>query len=137
MLQSILMLLRQIVRNEPAVEIQYSRVVRPQGNPEARRRVEECLEPCDSEWRGLGALPDSGLKLRPEFHERDAAKALHVEVANGREPSGCHCGEVLRGVMEPGDCPLFATRCTPRSPVGACMVSSEGACAAHFKYRRR
>jgi len=135
-LQAVLLLLRQILSGQPAVEIQYRHVVRPEGNPEARRWMEACLEVCDTEWRGLGRLPRSGLRLRPEFAHQDAAETLGVEVEGGEEPAGCRCGDVLRGVVEPEGCALFGRRCTPRSPVGPCMVSSEGTCAAHFKYGR-
>jgi len=134
-LQAILMLLEQIARGEPRIEIQYSRVVKPEGNPAARAQIEQRLALCDTEWRGLGRLPASGLKLRPEFEDRDAVAALGVRVPEGREPPGCRCGEVLRGAIAPEECALFAKRCTPRTPVGACMVSSEGTCAAHYKYR--
>jgi hydrogenase expression/formation protein HypD len=95
----------------------------------------ECFEPRDAEWRGLGVLPVSGLGVREEFGEHDAVRALGVETREGREPAGCRCGEVLRGLIEPEECPLFAVRCTTAAPVGACMVSSEGTCAAHFNFR--
>ena len=134
-LQAILMLLKQVAEGKPRVEIQYSRVVRPEGNLAARRAMAECFEPCDTEWRGLGVLPGSGLKVREEFGEHDAVRALGVKVSEGREPAGCRCGEVLRGLIEPEECPLFGARCTTATPVGACMVSSEGTCAAHFNFR--
>jgi hydrogenase expression/formation protein HypD len=95
----------------------------------------ECFEPCNTEWRGLGRLPGSGLRVREEFGEHDAVRALGVKVLEGREPAGCRCGEVLRGLIEPEECPLFGERCTTATPVGACMVSSEGTCAAHFNFR--
>ena len=133
-LQSILMLLQQIASRQPKIEIQYSRVVKPEGNPAAQRAIAEHFTICDTEWRGLGSLPASGLAVRKEYQDHDAA-ALGVTVQHGKEPQGCHCGEVLRGLLEPEACPLFARRCTPATPVGACMVSSEGTCAAHFKYR--
>ena len=134
-LQAILMLLGQISEGRPRVEIQYSRVVRPQGNLAARRAMAECFEPCDAEWRGLGVLPGSGLSVREEFGGHDAVRALDLKAPEGREPAGCRCGEVLRGLIEPEECPLFGARCTPATPIGACMVSSEGACAAHFNFR--
>jgi hydrogenase expression/formation protein HypD len=136
-LQALLMLLRQAVAGEAKVENQYPRVVRPEGNPAARALLERYFERCDAEWRGLGTIPASGLQLRPEFASRDAATALGVEIGRGVEPAGCLCGEVLRGRIEPEACPLFAEQCTPMTPVGACMVSSEGTCAAHYKYSRR
>jgi hydrogenase expression/formation protein HypD len=135
-LQAILMLLRQISEGRPRIEIQYSRVVRPEGNLAARRAMAECFEPCDTEWRGLGVLPGSGLSVREEFGAHDAVRALGLKTPEGREPAGCRCGEVLRGLIEPEECPLFGARCTPAAPVGACMVSSEGTCAAHFNFRR-
>ena len=135
-LQCVVMLLMSIAEGEPRVENQYARVVPVEGNPAALRQIERHFEPCDAEWRGLGKIPVSGLKMREKFSEHDATAALGVEVLPGREPPGCHCGEVLRGLMEPEECGLFAKRCTPATPVGACMVSSEGTCAAHFKYRR-
>ena len=134
-LQAILMLLRQILEGKPGVAIQYSRVVRPEGNLAARRAMAACFTPCDTEWRGLGALPQSGLSVCEEFAEHDAVRALGVKPREGREPAGCRCGEVLRGLIEPEECPLFGARCTPATPVGACMVSSEGTCAAHFSFR--
>jgi hydrogenase expression/formation protein HypD len=134
-LQAILMLLKQISEGRPRIEIQYSRVVRPQGNLAARRAMAECFEPCDAEWRGLGVLPGSGLSVRAEFGGHDAVRALGLKTPEGREPAGCRCGEVLRGLIEPEECPLFGARCTTATPVGACMVSSEGTCAAHFNFR--
>ena len=134
-IQAILMLLQSIAAGEPRIENQYTRVVRADGNPAALKTISECLEPCDAEWRGIGALPESGLKIRKGFSAHDAEVELGVTVAEGKEPPGCHCGEVLRGVLEPEECGLFGKRCTPMTPVGACMVSSEGACAAHYKYR--
>jgi hydrogenase expression/formation protein HypD len=134
-LQATLMLLRQVAEGKPRIEIQYSRVVRPEGNLAARRAMVECFAPCDTEWRGLGGVPGSGLSVREEFGEHDAVRALDLKTPEGREPAGCRCGEVLRGLIEPEECPLFGARCTTAAPVGACMVSSEGACAAHFNFR--
>jgi hydrogenase expression/formation protein HypD len=94
------------------------------------------FEPCDAAWRGLGILPGTGLAIRPELAAFDAEKALDIRVPAGRENPACQCGEVLKGKLSPFACPLFATGCTPESPVGACMVSSEGTCAAAFKYGR-
>jgi hydrogenase expression/formation protein HypD len=133
-LRSVLLLLEQIRDGRPDVAIQYDRVVRPDGNPRARRVVEEVFRPVDAAWRGLGTLPESGLALREAFADHDAEARLDVVVEPPVEPSGCRCGEVLRGRLEPPDCPLFGETCTPEAPVGACMVSSEGACAAAFRY---
>ena len=94
-----------------------------------------CSSPCDADWRGLGRIPGSGLRLREEFEALDAAKRFTVVLPEPVEPPGCRCGEVLRGLIDPADCSLFGRRCTPQEPVGACMVSSEGACAARYRYR--
>jgi hydrogenase expression/formation protein HypD len=91
----------------------------------------------EAQWRGLGAIPASGLALRQEYARFDAARRFPVEVAPAREPAGCRCGDVLRGVLLPPECPLFARACTPQAPVGPCMVSAEGACAAYYQYRER
>jgi hydrogenase expression/formation protein HypD len=131
-LEALLMLVRQTA---PVVENQYTRAVQPQGNPVAQGLMEEVFEPCDADWRGLGVLRGSGLALRPEFAEHDAAARFTVEAGEPLEPAGCRCGEVLRGVADPADCSLFGRRCRPETPVGACMVSSEGACAARYRYR--
>jgi len=133
-LLAVWMLLRQVNEGRAEVEIEYSRVVKPEGNPKAVKVMMEVFEPCDSTWRGIGTIPGSGLKLREEFYEMDAEEAFDVEVEPTREHPGCICGQILRGVKEPTDCPLFGKVCTPRTPVGACMVSSEGTCAAYYKY---
>jgi hydrogenase expression/formation protein HypD len=117
----------------PAVLNQYTRVVRPEGNRMALDIMYKVLEPRDSIWRGLGAIELSGLGLREEYVHRDAS-SMDCDVEDPVEPPGCICGDVLRGAAEPGECPLFGTRCVPESPVGACMVSGEGTCAAHYKY---
>ena len=134
-LQSIAMLLGHIASEKAVIENQYGRVVRPEGNRAALTRMEKAFDLCDAEWRGLGSLPASGLKLKSAYGAHDAETTLGVVIAKGKEPAGCRCGEVLRGIAAPEQCGLFATRCTPMTPVGACMVSSEGTCAAHFKYR--
>jgi hydrogenase expression/formation protein HypD len=133
-LQGVLMLVRQIVAGEARVETQYRRVVRPEGNLRAQALLAEVFTPCAANWRGIGTIPGSGLQLRPEFAAFDAAVQLPVAVAPAREHAGCRCGEILKGKIQPGDCPLFRTVCTPEEPVGACMVSSEGTCAAEYKY---
>ena len=113
----------------------YSRVVRPEGNTAAQALVSRFFTTADVVWRGLGTIPGSGLALRPEFSHRDAA-LIEVEVPEPVEPAGCRCGEVLKGSIDPPECPLFATACTPISPIGACMVSSEGTCAAWYRHER-
>jgi hydrogenase expression/formation protein HypD len=116
------------------VEIQYSRGVSVNGNARARLVMESVFRPADAEWRGLGKIPGSGLLLRDEFADLDAGARFAIPQLKSMEPPGCRCGEILRGVRGPADCPLFKKACTPSSPVGPCMVSSEGTCAAHFKY---
>jgi hydrogenase expression/formation protein HypD len=133
-LQGILMLVQQIEADEARVEIQYVRGASPEGNPSALRLMDEVFEPCDTPWRGLGIIPMSGLALREKYAAHDAARRFDLEVPAAKEPAGCLCAEVLRGVARPFDCKLFRKACTPRSPVGPCMVSSEGTCAAYFKY---
>jgi hydrogenase expression/formation protein HypD len=125
-----------IARQErPAIEIAYRRAVKPEGNVAARALMERVFMPCDADWRGLGVIPGSGLAIRPEFGAHDAERRFVIETGPAEEPRGCACGEVLRGVRDPAECPLFGLRCTPEAPVGACMVSSEGACAARYRYR--
>lgn len=133
-LQSILMLVHQIEAGEARAENQYTRAVAPEGNPAALHLLDEVFVPCDSTWRGLGPIPSSGLALRDEFAAHDARALFDLEIPPAREPAGCRCAEVLKGTIRPPDCPLFRKVCTPRSPVGACMVSTEGTCAAYFKY---
>lgn len=135
-MQGVSMLVHQVIAGESRVEIQYSRAVKPDGNPKAREVMDQVFEPCDAEWRGLGVIPGSGLKIRDEFAGFDAELMFPLEVEPSREPVGCRCGDVLKGKLAPFDCPLFASICTPESPVGACMVSTEGTCAAAFKYGR-
>lgn len=128
-------LLGQIRSARFEVEIAYRRAVRPEGNPEARRLIAEVFEPADALWRGLGRLPASGLAFRPDWRRFDAAGRFGLSAPEEPEPSGCRCGEVLCGRLPPEDCPLFGSRCTPLDPVGPCMVSSEGSCAARYRYR--
>jgi hydrogenase expression/formation protein HypD len=114
---------------------QYRKVVREEGNPRAREVTGRCLRPTDAYWRGIGTIPESGLTLTDEYAHRHVRSAVGVpEVAEHPEPKGCSCGEVLRGVKIPTECPLFGTGCTPERPVGACMVSTEGSCAAYYRY---
>ncbi len=134
-LQAVLMLLSQIEAGRAEAEIQYVRAVRPRGNPSALAVMEEVFEPCESTWRGMGRIPLSGLAIRDSYASHDAGRRFEINPPPAKEPPGCRCPEVLRGAARPVDCPLFRKQCTPRTPVGACMVSSEGACAAYFKYR--
>ena len=119
---------------QPDVVNAYSRGVRPEGNRAALAIMHRVFEVGEAEWRGLGRVPASGLALRPEYARFDAALAFPVDPGPTREHAGCRCGDVLRGVVEPPDCPLFRRACTPAQPVGPCMVSAEGACAAWYRY---
>ena len=133
-LQGILMLVEQIENGLARVEIQYERAVRPEGNPHALRIMDEVFQPCNSLWRGLGMISGSGLSIKDPFTSHDAAQRFNLAVPPAKEPPGCRCPEVLRGAIRPLECNLFRKVCSPRNPIGACMVSSEGTCAAYYKY---
>lgn len=133
-LQGIAMIARQLHEGRAEIEIAYARGVMPEGNPTAIAAINEVFETCSATWRGLGEIPGSGFRLRPEFERFDAVKRFSPQVEPTQEPKGCRCGDVLRGIMAPSECPLFRTVCTPENPVGPCMVSSEGSCAAYFRY---
>ncbi|WP_051585928.1 hydrogenase formation protein HypD [Caldanaerobius polysaccharolyticus] len=133
-LLSIAAMLKQL-KDGPKIQNQYSRVVREEGNVEALKAMEEVFEPCDARWRGIGVIRGSGLIIKPEYAEFDATKRFDLKVPDSEEPAGCRCGDVLRGVIEPEQCPLFARRCTPDTPVGPCMVSSEGSCGIWYSER--
>jgi hydrogenase expression/formation protein HypD len=134
-LEGILIILRQVAGGEKEVAVQYSRGVNPEGNGRARALMEEVFRRTDALWRGLGNIPESGLALRDEWSAFDALKRFPLPRIASREPAGCLCGEILRGAKRPQACPLFGRLCTPGNPVGPCMVSSEGTCAAHYRYR--
>jgi hydrogenase expression/formation protein HypD len=136
LMEAILMLVMQFEKNEPKVEIQYRRAVRPEGNARARAMLHEVFELRDDWWRGLGILPGSGMKIREKYAGFDAEKMLLAEVEPTREDKGCICGEILKGLKNPKECKLFAKRCTPQNPAGPCMVSNEGACNAYYRYNR-
>jgi len=133
-LRAIEALVRRAAEGCPAVDNTYSRSVRAGGNPVALETMYRVFEVGPADWRGLGIVPASGLHLRPEYARFDATQAFPVEVAPVQEPPGCRCGEVLRGVALPTECRLFRRVCTPLRPVGPCMVSAEGACAAYYTY---
>lgn len=133
-LQSIRMLLEQVKQKQPQVEIQYKRAVKTDGNPKARAILQEVFEKADDWWRGLGVLPNSGLQPRKKYQAHDARQLLTAPLDIAREPAGCICGEILKGLKQPDECKLFRKVCHPGNPVGACMVSNEGACAAYYKY---
>lgn len=133
-LQAVYLLAGQIAAGSAALENQYSRVVKPDGNPAARQVLDRVYGEADASWRGMGVIPGSGLAIRPEYRRFDARAVLPVETEETREAAGCRCGEVLRGLVKPTDCPLFGAVCVPEEPVGSCMVSVEGTCAAWYKY---
>ncbi len=135
MMQAVLMLVVQLENGNPQVEVQYDRVVQAGGNRKAQQVMDEVFELRDDRWRGLGIISKSGLQIRAEYSAFDAEKHFTVEVPESTEPKGCICGQILRGLKTPVDCGLFAKKCTPTDPVGACMVSGEGTCATYFKYR--
>jgi hydrogenase expression/formation protein HypD len=128
---------RQLAAGKPEVKSIYGAVVTETGNTSAQRIIAECFEPVDGYWRGLGKIPKSTLALKERYARFDAFRRFGLEDVPGVDNSGCRCGEVLCGLIEPIQCPLFGTRCTTERPVGPCMVSSEGTCAAWFKYGRR
>jgi hydrogenase expression/formation protein HypD len=136
-LQAIAMLLTQIRQGRCEVENQYTRVVRDEGNPRALELLAHVFELRPHfEWRGLGFISQSALTLRPEFAELDAELRYRVPGVRVADPKACQCGEVLKGVIKPWECKVFGTACTPETPIGTCMVSSEGACAAYYNYGR-
>lgn len=133
-LQGIWMLAKQRAEGRAEIEIAYTRAVMPEGNEIAVRAIEEVFEPSDAEWRGLGVIPGTGLAIRPEFSQYDALVRVPVTPPEPRAIKGCQCGDVLRGAVLPFDCKLFGRGCTPEHPIGPCMVSSEGSCAAYYRY---
>lgn len=136
-LQSVLMLIRQVNEGRQEVENQYSRVVTEAGNTKAQGVIEEVFALRDTfEWRGLGSVPDSARAIRPELADFDAEARFAISEKQSREVKSCECPAILRGVKQPKDCKLFGKACTPETPMGACMVSSEGSCAAYYTYRR-
>jgi hydrogenase expression/formation protein HypD len=128
-------LIQQVLEGTSRVANLYTRVVRAEGNRHAQAVIARFFEPVDTCWRGLGEIPASGLGVRAAWAHRDAS-TIPVVVPEPREPYGCRCGDVLKGIVEPPQCPLFDTACTPDTPVGACMVSSEGTCAAWYRHER-
>jgi hydrogenase expression/formation protein HypD len=135
-LEGVLMTVRQLEAKTAEVENEYPRVVRREGNRTAQELVNSVFEVCDRKWRGIGSIPKSGYKLRAAFRDFDAEKIFEVEEIDTEEPSVCISGLVLRGVKKPHDCPAFGKECTPNHPLGATMVSAEGACAAYYAYGR-
>lgn len=136
LLKSLILVARQIGEGKPRVENVYPRAVSWEGNARAQKMVEEIFEPADMDWRGLGMIPLSGLKIRNKYKDFDAEFRLNIKLPPAEEPKGCLCGSILKGQKTPKQCPLFDKKCTPATPVGPCMVSSEGTCAAYYKYGR-
>lgn len=134
-LLAVYLLAKQITEGKPRLENAYRRAVRPEGNTLAQAMLKRCFVPRRDLWRGLGEIENSGLGLREELADFDAEKKFGLSAAPKARPTACRCGDVICGRIRPEDCPLFDRRCTPEDPVGPCMVSSEGACAAAYKYR--
>ncbi len=133
-MRGLYMLARQVAEGRREVEIEYREAVTWEGNPMGQQLIRKVFEPCDARWRGLGLIPDSGLRLRAPYAAFDAQRALEIEVPPAQEPKGCLCGEILCGRKVPPDCKLFGQSCTPEHPVGPCMVSIEGTCAAWYNF---
>ena len=137
LMDSILNLVNQHENGTHKVYNEYARVVSKDGNLKAKELIDRYFQPCDFEWRGLGVIKDSGLRLRDEFSYLDAKKYFNIEVGESKESKACICGEILRGKAKPYDCKVFGKVCNPQNPIGSCMVSGEGACAAYYKYSKR
>ena len=135
-LEGVLMTVRQLESGRAQVENQYARALTRTGNEPARQLVNNVFEICDRKWRGIGSIPKSGYKLRYEFRDYDAERLFDVQQIDTREPAICISGQILKGIRKPHDCPAFGTQCTPQRPLGATMVSAEGACAAYYAYGR-
>ena len=134
LLTALAVIVKKTQEGKPFLVNCYPRVVTEDGSVQARELVRSYMQPCDSRWRGIGTLADSGMELREEYAAYDARKKYQIPEMDGREARGCRCGEVLQGRITPKECPLFGKGCTPEHPVGACMVSSEGACSAFYLY---
>jgi len=133
-LQAIAMLVEMLEAGRPALENAYSRAVTVEGNLKAQQILDEIFEPADACWRGIGVIPKSGLKIREQYAAHDAQKIFDLQVPEAKTPKGCACGEILIGTKTPPECALYKKVCTPMDPVGPCMVSTEGTCAAYYKY---
>ena len=136
LLEGIYLAVRQLEEGRAGVENQYRRIVSREGNRAARALIDEVFEVCDRKWRGVGSIPKSGFRMRYEYRAFDAEKLFEVDEIRTLEPEHCISGLVLRGLKKPCDCPAFGKRCTPQTPLGATMVSAEGACAAYYTYGR-
>jgi hydrogenase expression/formation protein HypD len=136
LLEGILMAVKQLEERRVEVENQYARAVSREGNVAARKMIAQVFDIADRSWRGIGIIPKSGYKLSYAFRDYDADRIFQVENIRTREPEICISGQVLKGLKKPVDCPAFGTQCTPQTPLGATMVSAEGACAAYYNYGR-
>src|SRR6516225_7209640 len=136
LLEGVLRTVQQLEAGRAEVENQYTRAVRPEGNPASRRLIEDVFEVCDRKWRGVGLIPKSGFKLRYEYRDHDAERIFEVDDIDTMESPDCISGQILKGLKKPHDCPAFGKECTPQTPLGATMVSAEGACAAYHAYGR-
>ena len=135
-LQGVLMTVRQLEQGRAEVENEYSRILSRAGNPAAQKLIASVFEIADRKWRGVGTIPKSGYKLRWEFRDYNAERIFDVKEIDTHEPEACISGQILRGLRKPHDCPAFGTSCDPQHPMGATMVSAEGACAAYYAYGR-
>ena len=136
-LYSIYLILKCIIEGKAEVINEYKRTVREEGNLKAKEVINEVFDLCDTEWRGIGLIENSGFKLKEEFSQFDAERKFKINITYSKEKTGCICGEILKGKKKPFDCPLFEKVCNPENPLGPCMVSSEGTCAAYYKYEKR
>ena len=134
LLEGVLLLLDMISHHSPGIKNQYSRFVSKEGNTKARELIDTVFAPDDAYWRGIGILKESGLRLKEDYARYDASQLIDFDIGDVAEPPGCCCGAIITGKMKPFDCALFKSVCTPRHPIGPCMVSSEGTCAAYYKY---
>ncbi|MFC1798719.1 hydrogenase formation protein HypD [Thermodesulfobacteriota bacterium] len=134
-LQAVYILISQIDTKDPKLENAYRRAVTVSGNEKAQQIIEQVFEVKDATWRGIGVIPASGLKIRAAFEALDAQKRFDIDIPKTEDPKGCECGKILTGLMTPPDCSLYGKACRPESPIGPCMVSSEGTCAAYYKYQ--
>jgi hydrogenase expression/formation protein HypD len=136
LLEGVLHTVRQLEAGRAEVENQYGRAVRGEGNPQSKQLIDDVFEVCDRKWRGVGLIPKSGFKLRYEFRDHDAERRFEVDAIETQESPLCISGQILKGLKKPHDCPAFGKECSPQMPLGATMVSSEGACAAYYAYGR-
>jgi hydrogenase expression/formation protein HypD len=136
LLEGVLRTVQQLEAGRAEVENQYGRAVRREGNPQSKQLIDEVFEICDRKWRGIGLIPRSGYRLRPEYRDHDAERRFEVDAIQTQESSVCISGQILKGLKKPHECPAFGKQCTPQTPLGATMVSSEGACAAYYAYGR-